>query len=150
MALSLVTILGLTALLVFPTQFYIYAGIFCSWGLSILLDGGGATPPFALDVSGQERDILSRIQKGEKYERIARELGVSVSTVKRRVKKLFRALRTPNLACFLKRYKDEPVDAIFSAGAANKQNQADGFQMARPDIPNRRHDQGALGRPRRL
>ncbi|MDR2446582.1 MAG: LuxR C-terminal-related transcriptional regulator [Treponema sp.] len=48
------------------------------------------------------REILSRLQKGEKYERIARELGISVSTVKRRVKELFRALRVSVLAEFLK------------------------------------------------
>jgi hypothetical protein len=212
MAISLGTLFGFTALLVFPTWFYIYAGIFCSWGLLSLIDGGGVAglimyllgmsfawrqgffkrgravkipllilaaiaaiclqyrygvmvfintivscfglflmigigvmallpviqkrretlapyptgeeagtaAPSALDVSEQDRDILSRIQKGEKYERIARELGVSASTVKRRVKELFQALRTPNLVDFLRRYKEEPVDAVIESVSGNR------------------------------
>jgi hypothetical protein len=34
------TVLGLIGAVVFPERFYIYAGIFCFWGLGTLIDGG--------------------------------------------------------------------------------------------------------------
>ena len=194
MVFSGVTMLALLVLLLYPLQFYIYAGICAFWGLAYLIDGGGvygcimylsgvyfarrqgfyttgltlkalgtalaligaiglqyryglsvmlttvldcvmvsfmgvlwrfvipcgvpdrAAVPQAEPVhrtsdlrlwyrSEQDREILERICAGEKYDLIAKTLGLSVRSVNRRAKGLFMELGVKNRADFVHWYK---------------------------------------------
>ncbi|GAB6392626.1 MAG: response regulator transcription factor [Treponematales bacterium] len=52
----------------------------------------------------EDAEILRKILAAEKYESIAAESGVSVSTLKKQVKKLFGKLRVADRATFVSRY----------------------------------------------
>ncbi len=53
--------------------------------------------------------ILTSIQKGEKYETIAKNEGIAVSTLKLRIKTLFDFLNVPDKTTFLIDYKNQSI-----------------------------------------
>lgn len=69
-----------------------------------------ADPQAALpsDMSEPDRVLLEHIQRGEKYESIAREMEISVPTVKRRTRRLFRDLGVSARTEFMERYGSRP------------------------------------------
>lgn len=63
-------------------------------------------------LSAEERAVAECMLKGDKYDRIAIDLNISVPTVKRRAKRLFERLQVTNREEFLDRYGGGLPDSI--------------------------------------